>query len=333
MFRLFLLSLFVLSQCYLFQVHAAETAGATEEEKQGVLAGVESIVDDTHDKFSEKFSSFVVQVDDFIGAGDGGENINTSWARIRLDTVKPAGEDVKLAARVKLRLVLPQSEQRFRVLLSTDDGGATASNSDAAQREQEATADNNDVSLALRFVRSAQEKFSLNFDIGARYRDDKAQLFGRLNVAHRRDSKFGFSNVISNNIIYYSASGYENRFRLESRRLFFDRESLYFRNSFDVSWRKGNKGAGIGETVGIYADLGKRRAIAFEGITGYLTALNEGATDKYLGVELRLRYRQNLWRPWFYYEIWPSVSWSSSNDYEKAYGGLFRVEVTLGRTQ
>jgi len=335
MFRLFFLSMFALGQCFLMQARAQDkpVESATTDEKPGMLAGVGSMVDETHHKVSDRFSAFVVQIDDFIGTGDSGEQLNTSWARIRLDTIKPGGEKVKLAARVKLRVVLPQSQQRFRLLLSTEDGNASASNSDAAQREQIATEDNNDVALALRFVRTAKKQFSLNYDIGARYREDKAQIFGRLNMAYRRDSRFGFTNEVSNNITYYSASGYENRFRLESRRLFFERESLYFRNSFDVSWRKGNKGAGIGETVGFYADLGKRRALAFEGITGYVTALNEGDTDNYLGVELRMRYRQNFLRPWFYYEIWPSVSWSSSNDYEQAFGGLFRVEVTLGRTR
>lgn len=315
------------------QVFAADDEVDADKDngKSGVFSGVGSRIDETHGKVSGRFSAFIVQVDDFIGSGEGQEDLNTSWARFRLDTIKPGGEKVKLAARVKLRIVLPQSQQRFRLLLSTDDGDTSASNTDAAQRERIAAEDNNNVALALRFVRTAKEKTSLNYDIGARYRDDKAQLFGRLNVAYRRDSVLGFKTELSNTFTYYSASGYENRTRLESRRLFFDRETLYFRNSVDVSWQKGKKGAGIGETMGFYADLGKRRAIALEGITGYATSLNEGVTDNYLGVELRLRYRQSVWRPWFYYEIWPSVSWSSSNDYEQAYGGLFRVEVTLGK--
>lgn len=333
--RLLLLAL-LLSQCFYISAYAAdekesENTKSADEENPGMLSGVGSMVDETHDKFSNRFSSFVVQIDDFIGSGVGENDSNASWARVRLDTIKPAGESVKLAARVKLRIVLPQSQQRFRLLLSTEDDEAGASNSDAAQREQIASEDNNDVALALRFVRTAKERFRLNYDLGARYRDDKAQIFARLNVGYRRDSILGFTNEFSNNLTYFSSSGYENRFKLESRRLFFDKESLYFRNSFDISWRKGNKGAGIGETIGFYANLGKRKALALEGITGYSTALNDGLTDRYLGVELRLRYRHNIWRPWFYYEIWPSVSWSSSNDYEKAYGGLVRLEVTLGQ--
>ncbi len=325
--------LILFAQLYINPAHAEEeqTDAEEQDQTQGVLSGVTTIVDDTHTRVSDSFSAFIVQIDDFVGSGESDSNLNTSWARVRLDTIKPGAEKAKLAARVKLRIVLPQSQQRFRLLVSTEDDEVSASNSDAAQREQIAREDNNDVALALRFIRTAQKQFSLNYDVGARYRDDKAQLFGRLNVAYRKDAIFGFTNEFSNALTYFSASGYENRFRLESRRLFFDSESLYFRNSIDFSWRKGSKGAGIGETIGIYADLGKRKALAIEGITGYVTALNEGLTDNYLGAEVRLRYRHNIWRPWFYYEIWPSVSWSSSNDYERAYGGLIRLEVTLGQ--
>jgi len=315
-----------------FSLWADENANneSKDESERNVFQGAFDIVDETHEKVSDRFSRFIVQVDDFIGVGEEGEQLNTSWARIRVDTVKPGAEDVKLAATVKLRVVLPQSQQRFRLLLSTEDDQSSAANTDAAQREALAAEESNDVALALRFVRTAREAFKLNYDIGARYRDDKAQIFGRLNVGYKRDSILGFTNNFSNSFTLYSASGYENRFRIDSRRVFFDRDRLFFRNSLEFSWRKGNKGAAIGDTVGLYANLGSRKALAFEGITGYATSLNEGVEDKFRGVEVRMRFRHSVWRPWFYYEIWPSVSWSSSNDYEQAYGGLFRVEVTLG---
>lgn len=305
-------------------------AQVSAADNQGVLSSVESVVDDTHDKISDRFSSFVVQIDDFIGAGDRAEKLNTSWVRVRVDAVKPGDEKTKLRAKVKLRLVLPQSQKRFRLLLSTDDGEGQGSNSDVAKREQSDSDGDNGVAFALRFIRSAQKQFSLNYDVGARYREDKAQLFGRLNIAYRRESSFNFNHEFSNTFTYYSVSGFENRVRVDSRRLIFGRDNLHFRNSTVFDVREGNKGVGIGETIGVYADLSKRKALAFEGITGYATALNDGETERFQGVELRMRFRHSIWRPWFFYEIWPSVSWPSSNNFEKAYGGLVRLEVTLG---
>jgi len=309
----------------------SEQNNADERSEPSAMSKAGSMVDEAHGKISDRFSQFIVQIDDFIGSGESGEQLNKSWARIRVDTVKPGAEKLDFGATVKLRIVLPQSEQRFRLLLSSEDDASSAANTDAAQREQIASTENNDVAFALRFIRTVKDRFRLKYDVGARYKDDKAQLFGRFIVGYTRNSMLGFTNSLTNNYTYFSASGYQNSFRIDSRRTFFGRESLFFRNTIELSWRKGLSGVGIGETIGFYADLGKRRAIAFEGLTGYATSLNEGNTDKYRGAELRIRYRQNIWRPWLYYEIWPSVSWSSSNNYEQAYGGLFRVEVTLGQ--
>jgi len=327
-----LLVCFVLFTPVVIAAEDDATQTTDEDDSAGMLANVGSIVDETHTRYSDRFSNFVTQIDDYLGDGKSGERLNTSWFRVRLDTIKSGAEDPRVAAKVKLRIVLPQAQQRFRLLVSTEDDETSSSNSDAAQREKSASDDNNDVALALRFIRTARERSTLNYDLGARYKDDKAQLFARINVAHIRPWRFGFENTFTNNLTYFSASGYENRFRIDSIRRFFGGDSLYFRNTAELTWRKGYKGAGFGEIIGIYADLGKRKALALEGITGYATALNEGATDNYLGSEVRLRFRHSVWRSWFFYEIWPSVSWSSSNDYKKAYGGLVRFEVTFGKT-
>ena len=72
-------------------------------------------------------------------------------------------------------------------------------------------------------------------------------------------------------------------------------------------------------------------SIALEGLASYTTALNGEESDRYKGSEVRIRFRHNVWREWFFYEIWPGMNWLASNDYERAYGGLIRVEVVLGQ--
>jgi len=307
-----------------------KASDAPEEDKAGVLAGVGSLVDDTHGTVSNRFSNFIIQVDDFIASGESTEELNRSLLRVRLDTIQPGGEDVEFSAKAKLRIVLPQSENRFRLLFSNEDDISSSANSDAAQREQIANEDDNDVSFALRFIRTARTRTRLKYDLGARVKDDDPQLFGRFIASYELPGKFKFTHSYTNGLTYFSKSGYQNTFRVDSRRNFFDKENLFFRNSLEFNWREGLKGVAIGEIIGIYASLGERRALAFEGLTGYATSLNPGVEDRFRGAEVRLRFRHSIWREWFYYEIWPSVSWSSTNDYEKAYGGLFRVEVTFG---
>jgi len=315
----------------LASVGHAQSKDNNSSDKPGVLAGVGELVDETHDKVSGRFSQFVVEIDDFLGSGESQSELNTSWTRIRLDVIKPGAEPAKLAGKIKLRLVLPQAQKRYRLLFSMGDDDSSAANTDAAQRERTAREGDDSVALALRFVRTAKETSSLNFDVGASYKDDKAQVFGRINMAYKRDWIWGFENRISNSFRYFSYSGYDNRFRYDLTRPFLKRKNLYFRNSTEFVWRKNYKGVGIGETIGLYADLGPKMALALEGITGYTTALNFDASERFQGGEVRIRFRHSVWRDWLFYEIWPSVSWSASNDYEQAYGGLVRLEVTLGQ--
>ncbi|MBX2838794.1 MAG: hypothetical protein KTR35_18185 [Gammaproteobacteria bacterium] len=305
---------------------------ASEDDESSIFTNVGSFVDSAQQSATDRFNNWVLQVDDFFGGDQSVSGINQSWARLRIDAVQPGAEDTKIRGTVKLRLVLPRSEQRFRLLLSTEDEDASSSDPSRAGTANANARDDQDVSFALRFIRSARTSGSLNFDVGARIRDDKGQAFGRINSSWKSTTESGWHSNLTNNLFYYSSSGYENRLRFDLRKPWFGSEKVFFRTSTNFNWRKGRKGAAISETLGLYGQINPRTALAGEAIFEYSTALNEDATDRYHGSELRLRLRQNVWRPYFYYEIWPSVSWPSINGYKKAYGGLIRVEFVIGDT-
>ena len=133
----------------------------------------------------------------------------------------------------------------------------------------------------------------------------------------------------SNSFTYFAKSGYRNRLRFDVSRPLHRKRNFHFRTSTGFDWIVGTKGAFASQTIGVYGDLGESTAIAFEALGGYATSVI-GGQPRYRGSELRIRFRQSVWRPWFFYEIWPSVSWPAALDYDQAYGGLLRVEVLLG---
>ena len=73
-----------------------------------------------------------------------------------------------------MRAVLPRSEKRLRLLISTEEDLKPE-----AEGQEESNTDG--LSFALRFIRSARDNGYLNFDLGARWRDAKVQVFGRIN--------------------------------------------------------------------------------------------------------------------------------------------------------
>ncbi len=294
-----------------------------------VITGVPDMVDGAQAQATNQLNRFVYQLDDFFGAGIAVEDEHQSYGRIRLDSDRQVGEQHEFDGTVKLRVVLPRSEQRFRLLLSSEDDDDSLANTTAAGGEVDAEKQQN-VSLALRFIRTAKENGSLNFDLGARMRDGDPQVFFRTNGSIKGDLSAGWSGRLVDNLYYYSKSGYENKISLDLRRSIYGNETLFFNSYTGFEWEQGRTGARIGATLGLYSNISDRMFIALEALAGYSTSLSEGESDRFSGSELRVRFRHNVWRPWFFYEIWPAVGWPSSNEYERAWGTLFRVEIEVG---
>lgn len=300
-------------------------------ERLGVVRRSIVIVDDAQRVASERFGSFMGQVDGFFSnAGSDDDAVsNESWARIRIDGVRLTGEDFELDTSVKVRAVLPRTERKLKLLISTEDDDAQ----EPGETQSVASQGNKNASLALRFIRSARDNSDVNIDIGVRRRDGAVQYFGRLNSRYTLDIGPNWQAKAANSYYHYSKSGFENRLSFDFRRLLYAKDNLFFRTYTDFNWEKGQKGAIIGHTSGLYWQLGDRRSVALEASASYHTALNVGIGDRFRGHEVRIRWRHNAWRPWFFYEVWPSVSWPATTGYSQVNGFLVRVEMIIGQRQ
>jgi len=302
--------------------------GEPAPEGPGMLASVAKFVDNAQRNASERFGAFMYELDDFFAGPSQSAEPNTSFMRVRLDAKKPPTEGFELDPSVKLRVVLPRSEQRLRLLLSTED--ELGEGADGVSESTAIEADEQSLSLALRFVRRARESSLLDFDLGTRQREGRLQLFGRFNAEYREQLAERVRLRLSNRYYYYSTSGFDDRLQLDVTRSLSAERSRILRSSTTFDWRKGRKGAYLNQVFGAYADLTARSAIALEARATYHTALNGEVRERYRGHELRVRYRRNVWRPWLFYEFWPTVTWPAETDYRRTWNGLLRLEITIG---
>ncbi|MBX2826162.1 MAG: hypothetical protein KTR33_15620 [Gammaproteobacteria bacterium] len=287
-----------------------------------------AVVDDVHQQVSRRLTDFIGQIDDFFGDDLELDQANESWARLRLDTVALENEDTEFKANIKLKLVLPSTERRMRVLLSTEEEDTRDPDARPSSRPQP-NEDSGNVSLALRFLRNIREDSGLKFDIGARVRDEKAQAFGRIGAFIRRPVNENWNATLSNNAIYYSDSGFDDQLTLKFERFLDSKRPQFLLVSTQLAWSEGNRGAGVGQRFGYYRELSARTSVALEFDVNSLTSPPEGKKRLREG-ELRFRLRQNIWRPWFFYELIPRVNWPADKDYTGLYGGTIRVEVIFG---
>lgn len=287
-----------------------------------------TVVDEVHNNVSRRFSDFVGQVDEFFGEDLELDQVNKSWFRVRLDARSLEDDDPEFKGNIKLKLVLPSTEKRLRLLLSTEEEDTRDPDSRPGSRPA-TNDDNGNVSLALRFLRDIREDSGLRFDIGARVRDKRAQTFARIGAFIRRPLTQEWQATLSNNAVYYDQSGFEDQLTLKFERYLDSNRQLLLLNSTQFAWSEGNKGAGISQQVGLYRQLSDAASVAVEFQVTALTAPDRGE-KRFRGGELRFRLRQNIWRPWFFYELTPSLSWPAEEDYRALYGGLIRIEVIFG---
>lgn len=315
-----------------------ETNRGAAERKQdivriGVIRRSINMADGAQRVASERFGAFMGQVDGFFSnAGSDDDAVSTgSWARIRVEGVRGTnGKSFELKSSVKVRAVLPETERKLKLLISTEDDDV-----DTSAQEQDLAdlggADRN-ASVALRFIRSARENSKVDLDLGLRRQNSRIQFFSRVNLRFRVDFNENWRASLGNSYYYYFITGFENRLSFDLRRKLFskDRKDVFFRTFTSVDWENGQEGAVVGHTTGVYWKLGERRSVALEGLASYQTDLEEDETERYRGHQFRARWRHNVGRPWFFYEIWPSVAWPSSADFERTYGILLRAEVIIG---
>lgn len=304
-----------------------ERQAIPDEDPSTVVERSIIIVDGAHSAASQRFGDFMGQVDGFFSNAGTDDNAvsNDSWARIRVEGARAEGNDFALDTSIKLRAVLPQTERKLKLLVSTENEGAQ----EASEVPNASGRDDGNASFALRFLESAQD--NINLDIGLRRRDGVLQFFGRINGRFKLYEGKDWTARAANSYYYYNRSGYENTLSFDFRRKLGVEENVYFRTFTGFEWENDRRGAIISSSAGYYWQLDTKRSFALEVLGSYHTALNEDIDDRFRGHEYRVRWRHNIWRPWFFYEFWPSVSWPASIDYRKVEGFLLRAEVIIGQ--
>jgi len=316
------LCLVLLLQClWLFQYGAAHA--------DSVLAKEEGRLDEFHSLLSERFIGLANDLDGLFGGSEDVKYANESWLRFRLGLSQFESESPQLRGNVKLKLVLPNTEQRLRLLLSTEDDD----NLDPGENRDgigTTAGDESNVSFALRFLQSARDKASIKLDVGARFRDDELQAFGRVNASHYliQAEQSGRELSLINNFWLFSASGYENRLKLNFTQAIKGDFHRLLQSRSEIIWKNNEPGARFVQLAGAYSEYRDDIFIGLESIFNVATA-SVSDENHLRSIELRIRYRQNIWRDWFYYEVWPRIRWESQNDYASRFGLLLRAEVFL----
>jgi len=256
------------------------------------------------------------------------EDQNRVRLRLNLDKVQHHGWD--FSEKVKVNVRLTGLSKRLRLVVN-----------DAEDDEEDQAAayedDGNDV--ALRWVGHQGKKTGISVDGGVRFKSGEVDPFARLNASIRYPIAGKWLGQSTNRIYYYSRNGWRNDFRQYFNRPIND--DLLFRVRSRIQYfEEKDSNPQLEQKFTLFQTLNDSSALAYEALWRRKTAedsvFNEQEItiepqDDYQQVQLRLRYRRNMWRPWMFVEFWPIVGWAEERDWDTVLAARVRLEINFGR--
>lgn len=309
----------------------AAAAEENSEPEPEALEPSRHVADRMRNSVDNAVQSAVRQIDSFfVNSEHSTFEDRKTRVRLRLnnDYLEHHGWDI--APKVKLHLVLPGLNERLRLVMNDDQG---------PDGDQAASADDEN-DLALRWVGRQSTELGYSFDLGLRLKSGNLDPFVRVNAGTEYDLSATWVGQTTNRLYYYSRTGWRNDFRQ-----YFNRgltEDLLLRARTRVQYfHENGYNPYLEQKFTLFHSLSDTRKLAYE-VLYRKEAEEDSPFDEneilgepqtsYESYQARIRYRQQFWRPWFYFELWPTIAWPEERDYDTTLAFRFRLEVNLGGT-
>ncbi len=332
-----LLPLLALASLTTTQLQAAPSAekttvSAVEHVCQGALSANSPWLDRTHDYLSANVCQAAVWFDRFFSdARDEEENADRFIRLVNeLEWDELNGMDLNL--RVRARIELPRFK-RFGQSMSLILTGENNNDANMVFPQDEAIIESNpsvtgntqskrSLGLLWDVKRDPQSAFSIGSSIRLR-----SQLKPLFDVRYRYTYEVDEQNLIraTQNLFWESDEGFGERTRLDYEVLLQPKTLLRWSASGMYSQKSDGYEWGIGASI--FRNLSRKQSVSFDWtITGDTQPKSE--VNEY---RFGIRYRQNFYRPWLFFEIEPEAFLPLEDDYALNWGIALRLEVQLGR--
>lgn len=268
---------------------------------------VESLNDGVDSFFMGAFFDDEIIEDEFSGSN----------GRVYFISRREEGMELDYQAGLNLRLVLPNTRDRFKLLVETDE-----KEDDANETDLLGTTDNITYSTAIRVDFKERRHWKTSFDNGVRWSGEPV-FFSRVRtrrtdyfqtwrtrilqtISWRTDEKWG---------AYFSSGAIRPLGLMRHLRL-----------GFNADYLLDDDFAELKTSVGIFDEISHRSAmlyqLAFYGDTEDVTKL----TDTVFSIS----YRRKIHKHYLFAELVPEVAWPRENDYEATPAITFLLEMILG---
>lgn len=275
-------------------------------------------LDQTQAFSTTRADALATQLDRFFGVERS--DLEAAYSSLRLIPElrwEEGGAEPRL--RLRGRLHLPRIDERLSLIFSEDQGeGTSYYTQNPIFNEPQSTRVNMEVNLSQR------EKYRFDFRVGLR-----SSLKLRTSVRFRYESDINsqLNNRLSQTLYFIDGKGYGSftQYQLDHT---LTPDSLL---RWSTEYRHEEKL--LGDEWGTSLSLLSR--INNNGGLSYFARVGGNTDQDYVGIyQVGLRLRQNIARPWLFWEFSPGYQWEKTSDLTPRNGGLFaivRLEMAIGR--
>lgn len=283
-------------------------------------------IDKLHVKVSERLLTTAVWLDSFFSDERSIKEENRSYIRARYDIFQEEKSKATFKPTVDIRLQLPQLEKKAHIVVSAEpaESPSTTPASPSITSDRIGPTDERNVTTALHYIlrRTAEENFVVRS--GAQFSHGKPVLF----IAPRYRyflpiNPWGFR--------FTQEATWKTDTRWQINTVFdLERQlphDLFFRTSTAGTWIETSKGYFYSLSFSVRQPLDEKRALDYEWNNSFQTRPVGELTE----VFFRIRYRQNFWREYLFFEVAPQYRFPRDREFIGTPGILFRFEMFFGQ--
>ena len=286
-----------------------------EETPIEILDWSRSLASDYVEGLNDGVDSFFMDAffdDEIINDESSGSN-----GRLFFTTRRVRGEGVDYQMGVNLKLVLPRTRDRFKLLVETDENEDTQKETNVI-----GTTDNVTYSTALRVELKKGKRWKSSWDNGIRWSGEPV-YFSRLR-ARRTDYFENWRSRLLQTLYWRTDVEWGSDFSASLLRPI----SLHyhFRTGFNAGYILSDDFADLSTSAAIFHELSSRAAMVYQvavfGDTDSISKVNNTA--------LTVSYRRKIYRHFVFAEVIPEVAWPREQDYDATPAISFRLEMIFG---
>ncbi|MCK0152518.1 hypothetical protein MWU49_02280 [Alcanivorax sp. S6407] len=228
--------------------------------------------------------------------------------------------------KVRARVELPNAQERLSLMFRNDDDTSDELRNDLDSRPEEVGENNTGYRAALRWMVNMPERMDVDLDAGVR-----SELTTFVRARYRYVKPIGNTLAtfrFTEKVYWEDPDGFGANSLFEIDRPFTDRSTIRFASEWEKSeeFNELKRDWYFNQSASVYFRLGRQSGIgASVGFDGFTRPVSTIQT-----VRTSVRFRRNIWRPWFFYEVEPYVFWPREENYKGVSGIVLRLELQAG---